>query len=138
MRKAIARRPSPRSSSAARIPQPAPFRLLPNLGLRPEVGKTKEIGINIRQDGLFVANDALRIKANVFRNDVTDFIEQTSRRQRPGGGRAASVCTDRRSFGCIQYQNIPSARIRGAEFEGNYDAGTGSSASRRARRRART
>ena len=78
MRKAIVRRRSPKSSSTVRIPQPAPFTLLSNLGLRPEIGKTKEIGINIKQDGLFVANDALRIKANVYQNDVTDFIEQTA------------------------------------------------------------
>jgi hemoglobin/transferrin/lactoferrin receptor protein len=96
------------------------FIFLPNLGLSPEIGKTKEIGINIKQDGLFVANDALRIKANIYQNDITDFIEQRSigfAQQGQGG----ILCT---SFvGCIQYQNVPSARIRGAEFESNYDAG---------------
>ena len=66
-------------------PAPAPFTLLSNLSLKPEIGKTKEIGINIKQDGLFVANDALRIKVNVYQNDVTDFIEQTGARQRPAG-----------------------------------------------------
>jgi hemoglobin/transferrin/lactoferrin receptor protein len=54
------------------------FDFLPNPNLRPEIGKTREVGINIRQDGLFVPNDALRIKANVFQNDVTDFIEQAT------------------------------------------------------------
>ncbi len=102
-------------------PQPAPFALLSNLGLRPEIGKTQEIGINIKQDGLFVANDALRIKANIFQNDVTDFIEQTSL-QNGQAGQSGVTCTT--PFGCIQYQNIPSARIRGAEFESNYDAGS--------------
>jgi hemoglobin/transferrin/lactoferrin receptor protein len=102
-------------------PQPAPFTLLSNLGLRPEVGKTKEIGINIKQDGLFVANDALRIKANIFQNDVTDFIEQTSLANGQAGQGGVTCTTP--VFGCIQYQNIPSARIRGAEFESNYDAG---------------
>jgi len=104
-------------------PQPAPFVLLQNLGLRPEIGKTKEAGVNVRQDGLFVQNDALRIKANVFQNDVTDFIEQTS--VRTGGiAQGGAVCTGPDPFGCVQYQNIPSARITGAEFESNYDAGT--------------
>jgi hemoglobin/transferrin/lactoferrin receptor protein len=104
-------------------PQPAPFVLLQNLGLRPEIGKTKEAGVNVRQDGLFVQNDALRIKANVFQNDVTDFIEQTS--VRAGGiAQGGAVCTGPDPFGCVQYQNIPSARITGAEFESNYDAGT--------------
>jgi hemoglobin/transferrin/lactoferrin receptor protein len=102
-------------------PQPAPFILVPNLGLKPEVGKTKEIGVNFRYDNLFVANDALRIKANVFENDLTDFIEQTSLNQNDpvqGGGTCPSL------FGCVQYQNVPSARIRGVELESNYDAGT--------------
>jgi hemoglobin/transferrin/lactoferrin receptor protein len=102
-------------------PQPAPFILVPNLGLKPEVGKTKEIGVNFRYDNLFVANDALRIKANVFQNDLTDFIEQTSLNQNDpvqGGGTCPSL------FGCVQYQNVPSARIRGVELESNYDAGT--------------
>jgi hemoglobin/transferrin/lactoferrin receptor protein len=102
-------------------PQPAPFILVPNLGLKPEVGKTKEIGVNFRYDNLFVANDALRIKANVFQNDLTDFIEQTSLNQNDpvqGGGTCPSL------FGCVQYQNVPSARIRGVELESNYNAGT--------------
>ena len=102
-------------------PQPAPFALLSNLGLKPEVGKTKEVGINIKQDGLFVANDALRIKANLFQNDVMDFIEQTALANGQAGQGGVTCTTP--IFGCIQYQNIPSARIRGAEFEGNYDAG---------------
>ena len=102
-------------------PQPAPFALLSNLSLRPEVGKTKEIGINIKQDGLFVANDALRIKANLFQNDVSDFIEQTALANGQAGQGGVTCTTP--IFGCIQYQNIPSARIRGAEFESNYDAG---------------
>jgi len=104
-------------------PFPAPFVLLQNLGLKPEVGKTKEVGVNIRQDGLFVQNDALRIKANVFQNDVSDFIEFTF--VAPGAtGQDGVVCTGPFPFGCQQYQNIPSARIRGVEFESNYDAGT--------------
>ncbi len=73
-------------------PQLGPARLFccQNLGLKPEVGKTKEIGVNFRYDNLFVANDALRIKANVFQNDLTDFIEQTSAQRQndpvQGGG----------------------------------------------------
>jgi hemoglobin/transferrin/lactoferrin receptor protein len=111
-------------------PFPAPFDLLSNPALRPEIGKTKEIGINIRQDGLFVANDALRIKANVFQNDVTDFVEFVPivNPGIPGGvpAQGGQFCTNL-GFGpvgiCEQYQNIPSARIRGAEFEAHYDAG---------------
>jgi hemoglobin/transferrin/lactoferrin receptor protein len=108
-------------------PAPAPFDLLPNLALRPEIGKTKEIGINIRQDGLFVPNDALRLKANVFQNDVTDFIEfaLVFSGHAGQGGVACNNPPPPAGFGfCQQYQNVPSARIKGAEFEGTYDAGT--------------
>lgn len=102
-------------------PQPAPFIFVANPLVRPEVGKTKEFGINIKQDNLLTAGDALRIKANVFQNDVDDFIELTS----VGFGRPlanGALCTVF-VFGCQQYQNIASARIEGFEFEGTYDAG---------------
>ena len=101
---------------------PALFCFQPNTALRPEVGKTKEIGVNIRYDGLVVANDALRFKANVLRNELTDFIEQTT----VFNGVAAQggqIYASPAGF-CIQYQNIPSARIEGAEFESAYDAGS--------------
>ena len=55
-------------------PAPALFAFLPNTSLRPEVGQNKEIGINIRQDGLLWQGDALRIKANYFINDIENFI----------------------------------------------------------------
>lgn len=92
---------------------PAGFTFVPNPNLRPEVGKNKEIGVNIRQDGLFTKGDKLRFKANVFRNDLDNYIELVA-------------------FGPInlwgipsfeQYQNLTNARLEGAEFEGSYDAG---------------
>jgi hemoglobin/transferrin/lactoferrin receptor protein len=104
-------------------PAPAAFDLLQNLTLRPEIGKTKEVGINIRHDNLFVSGDALRIKANVYQNDVMDFIELTT----VGffqSGQDGQVCLNMVLFFCQQYQNIPSARIRGAEIESHYDAGS--------------
>ncbi|MDH8324273.1 TonB-dependent receptor, partial [Klebsiella pneumoniae] len=51
------------------------FCFLPNPNLRPEVGKTKEVGVNIKQNGLFSAGDSFRGKFNVFRNDVDDYID---------------------------------------------------------------
>jgi hemoglobin/transferrin/lactoferrin receptor protein len=104
-------------------PQPAPFDLLQNLSLHPEIGKTKEVGVNFRKNGLFVENDALRIKANLFQNDVTDFIEFVPVFTFGAPGQDGQVCTNMLFFFCEQYQNIPSARIRGAEFEVNYDSG---------------
>lgn len=102
-------------------PSPALFNFLQNPFLSPEIGKNKEIGVNLRFDNLWTAGDALRLKANVFRNDLEDFIEQTNV---PVGqaGVGGVVCTGA-FIPCVQYQNIPSARIEGFELEGKYDAG---------------
>lgn len=97
------------------------FVFLSNGSLKAEIGKTKEVGINIRQDNLFVAGDGLRIKANIYRNDVEDFIEQTNVAAGATGANGV-VCPGAAPF-CLQYQNISNARIDGAEFEGNYDMG---------------
>ena len=88
------------------------FCFLPNPNLRPEVGKNKEVGINFKFDGIASKGDTFRAKINAFQNDVEDYIDLVS---------FGPV-----SFGTsqyYQYQNIPSARIRGLEAEVNYDAG---------------
>jgi len=98
------------------------FCFQPNPFLRPEVGKTKEIGINVKKNDIFIAGDSFRGKFNVFRNDVEDFIEFVGSpvepcdnpAQCPGGG------TGQRFF---QYQNIAKAKIQGFEAETMYDAG---------------
>ena len=46
------------------------FCFLPNLNLRPEVGKNKEAGVNLKYNDIFGAGDSFRGKFNVFRNDV--------------------------------------------------------------------
>jgi len=99
----------------------APFTFLPNPALNPEIGKTKEIGINLKYDSIFQAGDKFRGKVNVYRNDVDDFIELTGV---PFGtaGQDGMVCLTP-GFGCQQYQNIANARIEGAEFETMYDTG---------------
>lgn len=92
---------------------PPGFVFVPNPDLKPEIGHTKEIGVNIRTDDWLTQGDKLRIKANVFRNDVDDFIEQFA-------------------FGpinmwgipnFIQYRNVANARLEGFEGEATYDAG---------------
>jgi hemoglobin/transferrin/lactoferrin receptor protein len=92
------------------------FCFLPNPGLRPEVGKNKEVGVNLKYDGIFAAGDSFRGKFNVFRNDVSDYIDlvpSTPVRVPPFG-----------SFSQFyQYQNIAQARIEGFEAETLYDAG---------------
>ena len=92
------------------------FCFLPNPNLRPEVGKNKEVGVNFKFDSVFNKGDAFRAKLNAFQNDVDDYIELV-----------ASAPTPVPPFGSFsqyyQYQNIPSARIRGLELEASYDAG---------------
>jgi hemoglobin/transferrin/lactoferrin receptor protein len=93
------------------------FCFLPNPNLRPEVGKNKEVGLNLKYDGIFAANDSFRGKFNVFRNDVEDYIDLV-----------ASTPVPLPPFGSFsqfyQYQNIAHARIEGFEAETLYDAGT--------------
>lgn len=84
------------------------FCFLPNPNLRPEVGKNKEFGVNVKKDDLFTGGDTLRAKFNVFRNDVDDFIDAV---QFPVGPTLY-----------FQYQNIAKARIEGFEAETFYDA----------------
>jgi hemoglobin/transferrin/lactoferrin receptor protein len=95
---------------------PANFRFLPNPALQPEVGKNKELGVNLRYDNIMWQGDAFRGKFNVYKNDLKDFIELTV----IGG---PVLCAPPSPF-CLQYRNIPSARIEGWEFDTTYDAGT--------------
>jgi hemoglobin/transferrin/lactoferrin receptor protein len=92
------------------------FCFLPNPNLRPEVGKNKEVGLNLKYDGIFAAADSFRAKFNVFRNDVDDYIDLVS-----------STPVPVPPFGSFsqfyQYQNIQHARIEGFEAETLYDAG---------------
>ena len=92
------------------------FCFLPNPNLRPEVGKNKEVGINLKYDNIFSANDSFRGKINLFRNDVSDYIDLVA---------SAPVAVP--PFGSFsqfyQYQNIANARIQGFEAETMYDAG---------------
>ena len=97
------------------------FCFVPNPNLRPEVGKNKEIGFNLKKNDLFTPGDSIRGKFNVFRNDITDY-------HRPGCVRdAAPVPTGRRlrrhSF-CrsCSIRTLPQARIQGFEAETMYDA----------------
>ncbi|MEY9879573.1 TonB-dependent hemoglobin/transferrin/lactoferrin family receptor [Bradyrhizobium sp. USDA 329] len=93
------------------------FCFLPNPNLRPEVGKNKEVGINLKYDNIFSANDSFRGKINLFRNDVSDYIDLVA---------SAPVAVP--PFGSYsqyyQYQNIANARIEGFEAETMYDAGS--------------
>lgn len=93
------------------------FQFLPNPGLQPEVGQTYEVGINLDYNNVFATGDALRGKFNLFRNDVSNYIGLES---------ATDGCSYSGPYaiGCLQYQNIPHARIEGFEAEAAYDAGS--------------
>jgi hemoglobin/transferrin/lactoferrin receptor protein len=93
---------------------PANFGFIPNPALRPEVGKNKELGLNLRYDDIFFKGDSFRGKANYYRNDLYDFIEFQV---------VAGPACPRPSPFCFQYQNTPFARLEGWEFETMYDAG---------------
>jgi hemoglobin/transferrin/lactoferrin receptor protein len=92
------------------------FCFLPNPNLRPEVGKNKELGLNLKYDGIFAANDSFRGKFNLFRNEIDGYIDLV-----------ASTPVPVPPFGSFsqffQYQNIAHAQIEGFEAETMYDAG---------------
>jgi hemoglobin/transferrin/lactoferrin receptor protein len=92
------------------------FCFLPNLNLRPEVGKNKEAGVNLKYNDIFGAGDSFRGKFNVFRNDLEDYIELTQF----GPTRTYQGIA---YYPFYQYQNIQSAHIQGFEAETMYDAG---------------
>jgi hemoglobin/transferrin/lactoferrin receptor protein len=91
------------------------FCFLPNAGLRPEVGKNKEVGLNLKYNDIFTSGDSFRGKFNVFRNDVEGYIDLVA---------SPPTATPFGSFSQFyQYQNIAHARIEGFEAETMYDAG---------------
>ncbi|MEH2482676.1 hemoglobin/transferrin/lactoferrin receptor protein [Nitrobacteraceae bacterium AZCC 2146] len=99
------------------------FCFQPNPNLRPEVGKNKEIGINLKYNDVFSSGDSFRAKFNFFRNDVDDYIDLVA---------STPIRSPLTYFGqpipglysnYYQYQNIASARIEGFEAETSYDAG---------------
>ena len=95
------------------------FCFLPNPNLQPEVGKNKEVGINLKYDNIFNAGDSFRGKINVFRNDITDFIDLVGSTPIP----SILFPTPGLFSQFFQYQNIAQARIEGLEVETLYDAG---------------
>jgi hemoglobin/transferrin/lactoferrin receptor protein len=104
----------------------ADFQFLPNPGLKAETGKNKEVGVNFRFDNVFAAADTFRAKANLFRNDVDNYIFQQALNTGDvgqGGFTCTQVAGSPFVPDCLQYQNIASARLQGFEFESVYDAG---------------
>lgn len=92
------------------------FCFLSNPNLKPEVGKNKEVGLNLKYDNIFQTNDSFRGKFNGYRNDLEDYIDLTA-----FGPTAIFGGTVFYPF--YQYQNVPKAHIQGFEAETMYDAG---------------
>ena len=100
---------------------------MPNPSLRPEIGQTKEIGVNLKYDDIFFKGDKLRVKANVFRNDIEDYIELVkfgppvtcSARRRVPGCPPVPRLIPINSFSFSQYQNIGQAQHRGRRVRGH-------------------
>lgn len=107
------------------------FPFLPNPNLRPETGKTWELGVNYKRDGILYADDSLRLKAAYFNNDVSDYIGGTEINASPLPGNICPFRTDLPPVWmggsyvptCFQYQNFANAKINGVELEAAYDAG---------------
>lgn len=108
------------------------FCFLQNPNLRPEVGKNKEVGLNLKFDNIFTSGDSFRGKINAFRNDLRDYIElvaspevtvpvQVAFVPPPFGPGPIFVNITGSQF--YQYQNIDRAHIQGFEAETMYDAG---------------
>lgn len=72
--------------------------------LQPEVSKGWEFGVNIRRNGIFTANDQLRLKADYFTNDIDNYIV---------------TCRKTQYYFC----NVAgTSTVSGVEFEAHYDA----------------
>ena len=76
---------------------------VPNPNLRPETAKNLEAGMDLRFRDVLNENDRLRGRIAIFRNNISNFIEQTVR---------ATTTTS---------ANIGEARIEGIEAELQYD-----------------
>jgi hemoglobin/transferrin/lactoferrin receptor protein len=89
-----------------------PFTFLPNPDLQPETAETWEFGVNYELDGLYAADDSLRLKAAYFHNDVDDYISFVP----------TDTGCDNPFWGCFQNQNFAKAKIEGFELESFYEA----------------
>lgn len=78
---------------------------VPNFGLKPEVARSWEAGINLKYDDLLVSGDSFRTKLSVFNTNIDDYIEVDLTR------------TPRSAV------NIGAARLQGVELESVYDFG---------------
>lgn len=82
-------------------------RYVPNPDLKPESAESWELGLRYSRKGVLTADDRLRARFALFRNDIEDFIEQRVR-----GATAPPPLTD-----TTRFDNVGTARIEGLELE---------------------
>lgn len=85
-------------------PRPIFNVFVPNPNLRPETSRNAEMGVNLRFRDVIEDGDSLRLRAALFRNNVSDFIETI----------VTATTTEQR--------NVTRARIDGFEIEGQYES----------------
>lgn len=88
----------------------ANFTFLPNANLSPETAHNFEIGANYSRNGIFTADDRLRLKTAWFHNRIENFID------------ADFNMTGNWATSTYQYVNIGQGTLTGFELEAAYDA----------------
>ena len=86
---------------------------VPNPDLKPESARNYELGLRFARSGVITADDRLRARIAVFRNDIDDFIEQRVR----GTGEPAPFTNTTR------FDNVGTARIEGLEAKISWRTG---------------
>ncbi|KAF0807146.1 TonB-dependent heme/hemoglobin receptor family protein [Alcanivorax xiamenensis] len=92
------------------------FETAPDVVLKPEHTRNREVGINYLKDGLFLERDKLRLKLSYFRNHTRDYLTRTLPNLWEEGGDTTIVSQ-------FTMRNIDSARFHGVELSGGYDMG---------------
>ena len=101
------------------------FPFLPNPDL--QAGDRQDLGIRhqLRHDGIFQADDRLRLKAAYYNNDIDDYIGGTTLSAFDPTAGCPFIPGPGSIPICFQYQNYANAKIQGFELESIYDAGWG-------------
>lgn len=88
------------------------FSVSPIIGreLKPEHARNRELGTNLKLDGLLMAHDRLRLKLSYFHNKTRDYLTRT-------------IANVDEIDGGWRIRNIDSATFRGIELSGSYDLG---------------
>lgn len=95
------------------------FDAAPDVILKPEHTRNKEVGVNYLKDGILAGRDRLRLKLAYFRNHTKDYLTRTTPNLWEEGG-AGGELSQASNF---TMRNIDSATFNGLELSGSYDLG---------------